>query len=194
MELVTTRLPLLSVVVVNWNTKELLENCLASVETHLGQTRHEIIVVDNGSTDGSQQWLSTHFPVARLIANEENVGFGRANNQGMAVAKGDLLLLLNSDARLPDDSICALAERLRDQPDVGAAGPRLEDASGRLQPSAYRFGSIPLMFVEELGFYKLLPRARTASLLLGGYGATTRKGPSTGSSALACWFAPRCST
>ena len=161
--------PLVSVIVVNWNTKDLLEDCLASVETHLAQTPHEIIVVDNGSTDGSADLLASRFPQARLIANEKNLGFGRANNQGMEVARGDLLLLLNSDARLPDGSICALAERLRQRPEVGVAGPRLEDASGKLQPSAYRFGSIPLMLVEELGLYKLLPRERAASLLLGGY-------------------------
>jgi GT2 family glycosyltransferase len=160
---------LLSVIVVNWNTKDLLENCLTSVATNLAQAPHEIIVVDNGSTDGSPQWLASRFPQARVIANEQNLGFGRANNQAMELARGDLLLLLNSDARLPDGSICALAERLRQRPEVGAAGPRLEDANGRLQPSAYRFGSIVLMLVEELGLYKLLPRERAASLLLGGY-------------------------
>jgi GT2 family glycosyltransferase len=160
---------MLSAIVVNWNTRDLLEDCLASVETHLAQAPHEMIVVDNGSTDGSPQWLASRFPQARLIANEENLGFGRANNQGMEIAQGDLLLLLNSDARLPDGSICALAERIRERPEVGVAGPRLEDANRRLQPSAYRFGSITSMLVEELGLYKLLPRERAASLLLGGY-------------------------
>ena len=87
----------------------------------------------------------------------------------MEIARGDFLLLLNSDARLPDGSVRALLELLRDRPDVGVVGPRLEDATGNLQPSAYRFGSIPLMLVEELGLYKLLPRERAASLLLGGY-------------------------
>lgn len=161
--------PLVSVVVVNWNTKDLLEDCIASVERHLADTPHEMIVVDNGSTDGSTALVTSRFPEARLVVNSENLGFGRANNQGMEIARGELLLLLNSDARLPDGSVRRLFDLMREASDVGAAGPRLEDASGKLQPSAYRFGSIPLMLVEELGLYKLLPCERAASLLLGGY-------------------------
>jgi GT2 family glycosyltransferase len=161
--------PLVSVVVVNWNTKDLLEDCITSVEKHLADTPHEVIVVDNGSTDGSPELIASRFPENRLLVNPENLGFGRANNQGMAVAQGDCLLLLNSDARLPDGSVRALVEWLRDRPDVGVVGPRLEGPHGNLQPSAYRFGSIPLMLVEELGLYKLLRRERAASLLLGGY-------------------------
>jgi GT2 family glycosyltransferase len=157
------------VIVVNWNTRDLLADCLASVETHLSGTPHEMIVVDNGSTDGSAAFVASRFPRSRLLVNSENLGFGRANNQGMDVARGDLLLLLNSDARLPDGSIRRLIERMREAPGVGVIGPRLEDANGAFQPSAHRFGSIPRMLVEELGLYKLLPRERAASVLLGGY-------------------------
>jgi GT2 family glycosyltransferase len=87
----------------------------------------------------------------------------------MEIARGELLLLINSDARLPDGSIVRLIDRIREVPHVGVIGPRLEGVSGALQPSAYRFGTIRLMFLEEPGLYKLLPRGRAASLLLGGY-------------------------
>jgi GT2 family glycosyltransferase len=161
--------PLVSVVVVNWNTKDLLEDCIASAERHLAGTPHEVIVVDNGSTDGSAEFVARRFPGTRLLVNSENLGFGCANNQGMKVAQGDFLLLLNSDARLLNGSVPALVELLRNRSDVGVVGPRLEGLGGNLQPSAYRFGSIPLRLVEELGLYKLLSRERAANLLLGGY-------------------------
>jgi len=164
-----TKNPLVSVVVVNWNTRDLLEDCLASVERHLADASHETIVVDNGSTDGSTELVKRLFPDTRLLVNSENLGFGRANNQAMDIARGELLLLLNSDARLPDGSIRHLFELMREVPGVGMIGPRLEDENGKLQASAYRFGSIPLMFVEEIGLYKLLPRECVSRLLLGGY-------------------------
>src|SRR5262245_50669185 len=137
--------PVLCVIVVNWNTKDLLRDCLESVRTHLAGLPHEMIVVDNGSTDGSAALVASEFPAARLVCNSENLGFGRANNQGMALARSEFLLLLNSDARIPDASIIRLIERMRADSKIAVVGPRLEGPDGRLQPSAYRFGSIPLL-------------------------------------------------
>ena len=161
--------PRVSVIVVNWNTRDLLQDCLASAQQHLAGSAYELIVVDNGSSDGSAELVASRFPRARLLVNRENLGFGRASNQAMSAARGELLLLLNSDARLADGSIGRLFERMGEALDVGVIGPRLEDAHGVLQASAYRFGSVASMLLEELGLYKLLPRGRTAELLLGGY-------------------------
>jgi GT2 family glycosyltransferase len=165
----SSQLPLVSVIIVNWNTRDLLDDCLTSVEGQLADTPHEAIVVDNASMDGSVELVRARFPQARLVINAENRGFGCANNQGMEIARGRLFLLLNSDARLPDKSIGSLFELMQRDPTVGVAGPRLEDATGKLQPSAYRFGSISRLALEELGLYKLLSREHRANLLLGGY-------------------------
>lgn len=161
--------PLLSAIVVNWNNRDLLSKCLASLRAHLGSVAHETIVVDNASADGSAEAVEAEFPGARLIRNAENLGFGPGNNIGMAAARGRFLLLINSDARLVDDSILRLLEELRERPRVGVAGPRIRFEDGKVQPSAHRFGSLRLLALEELGLYKLLSPERRAELLLGGY-------------------------
>ncbi|MGH6886707.1 MAG: asparagine synthase-related protein, partial [Geminicoccales bacterium] len=159
----------LSVIVVNWNTRELLRRCLASVAEHLTAVDHEVIVVDNASDDESAAMVEREFPRARLIRNAENVGFGRANNQAMRVARGEWLLLLNSDTELVDDSVARLAEDVRDRPGLGVAHCRLQFPDGRLQHTAYRFPSLGLAALEDLGLYKLLGRRRAGERLLGGY-------------------------
>jgi GT2 family glycosyltransferase len=161
--------PVVSVIVVNWNTRDLLRECLASARKHLWHLSNEIIVVDNGSSDGSAALVAAEFPEVRLIRNPDNLGFGRANNQAMAIGRGEFFLLLNSDARLPDDSIRGLLPLFANDRELGVVGPRIEDARGNLQPSAFRFGSIRLLILEELGLYKLMPKRRVAELFLGGY-------------------------
>ena len=160
--------PALSVIVVNWNTKDLLRTCLASVGEHLA-IPSEIVVVDNASHDGSPEMVAAEFPEVTLIRNDRNLGFGAANNIGMKAARAPAFLLLNSDARLVDGSIARLVERLQKEPALGVIGPRLRFEDGRMQASAHRFGSLRLLALEELGLYKLLPRTKTAEVLLGGY-------------------------
>lgn len=159
----------LSVIVVNWNTQDILRGCLQSVRDHLREPASETIVIDNGSQDGSAEMVLADFPQVRLIRNAENLGFGPANNQGMAAASGEFFLLLNSDARLVDDTPRRLVELMKGRPQVGVVGPRLIFEGGRLQPSANRFPTLARLAFEELGFYRLLPREQSARLLLGGY-------------------------
>lgn len=163
--------PRLSVVVVSWNTRDVLADCLASVRRQLAGVAHETIVVDNASSDGSAEMVATAFPEVHLLRNAENVGFGRACNAGMDAARGPWVLLLNSDARLVDASIVRLLDQLEARPEVALAGPRIVGLDGRLQPSAHRFGTLRRLVLEELGLYKLLSRRRTAALFLGGYWA-----------------------
>lgn len=169
------RAPELSVVVVSWNTRDLLRACLGSVRTHLAGMAHETVVVDNASSDGSAEMVAAEFPEVRLLRNSENVGFGAACNAGMAAARGPCFLLLNSDARLVDASLGRLLGRLRECPGVGIIGPRLRFEDGRLQASARRFGTLGTLALEELGLYKALPRRRRAEVLLGGYWAHDRE-------------------
>jgi GT2 family glycosyltransferase len=169
------RAPQLSVIVVNWNTRDLTDKCVRSVARYLASVPHEVIVVDNGSGDGSAETFATEYPAVRLIANQDNVGFGRANNQGMAAARGEWLLLLNSDTELIDDSVAQLVAHVRDEPEIGVAHCRLSFPDGRLQHSAYRFPSIRLALFEDLGLYKLTPRLAPGALLGGYWGYTEER-------------------
>lgn len=163
--------PLASVIIVSFNTCELLRDVLRRTSHQLG-VPHEIVVVDNASRDGSPEMVAREFPDVRLIRNKENVGFGRANNQGMAAARAEVFILLNSDAWPVDSRLGGLAARLLGgEPDVGVLGPRLLEADGRLQASAYHFLTPGRLALEELLLYKLLSPRRRARALLGGYWA-----------------------
>ena len=164
---------MLSIVIVSWNTREVLRRCLASTERHLSEREVETIVVDNASSDGSASMVATDFPAARLIRNVGNVGFGRASNQGMRVARGAWLLLLNSDTMLVDDSVALLHQRLLQTHDVGVAQCQLWLEDGRIQHSAYRFPSVGLALLEAVGAYKLLPKRIVGPLMLAGHWSYT---------------------
>ena len=168
--------PDLSVVIVNWNTKDRLRSCLDSVVKRLASLEHEVIVVDNASEDGSAEMVAETFPQVRLIRNQANVGFGTASNQAMRESRGRWLLLLNSDTVLVDDSVSDLFAALDrdrsnagDMADVGIAHCRLIYPDGRLQHTAYRFPSTRRALFEALGLYKLTSTARAADVLLAGY-------------------------
>ncbi len=120
----------LSIVIVSFNTKEKLRKCLSCLDV----ARHQVIVVDNDSDDGSQDQVKTEFPRVHLIENGENIGFGRANNVGIDHSTGELILFLNSDAYVMPGAIDKLIEVFGD-PKVVAAGPKLLNMDGSLQES-----------------------------------------------------------
>jgi GT2 family glycosyltransferase len=114
-------MPAISVVIANWNGRHHLADCLpALAEQSLAPT--EVIVVDNGSSDGSQEWLAERFPAVRVIANDRNRGFSAANNQGIRAARGDCVALLNNDARPATGWLAALAHALEGDSRRGMAG------------------------------------------------------------------------
>ncbi|NLG52340.1 MAG: glycosyltransferase family 2 protein [Chloroflexi bacterium] len=127
----------LSIIIVNWNTRELLAECLRSVYADAGDLALEVIVVDNASRDGSVEMVREQFPQVRLIANSENVGFARANNQGMRESAGRYVVLLNSDTEVKPGAWAALVRMMDAHPEAGAAGPYLLNADGSLQPSCH---------------------------------------------------------
>jgi GT2 family glycosyltransferase len=116
-----------SIIIVNYNTKELTRNCLYSVFEKTQNVNFEVIVVDNASIDGSQKMLKKEFPNVRLIENNENLGFGRANNLGARYAKGKYLFLLNSDTILLNNAVKILADFLNKNTNVGICGGNLYD-------------------------------------------------------------------
>ena len=125
----------LSIVIVNYNAKRHLENCLHSLTSSPPAIGHEIVVVDNASTDGSVQMVRARWPAIALIEQPANVGFAAGNNSGIRASRGTLILLLNNDTIVPAGAIDALAGALLAQPDVAVAGPRLVDESGRAELS-----------------------------------------------------------
>lgn len=129
----------LSVIIVSYNTKQLLDDCLASLlaaEAPPGGV--EIIVVDNASADGSQAMVQAKYPGVRLLASPENLGFAAANNRGTAVAQGRYLLFLNSDTRIEPDALVRPLEFIQANPDVGALTVKLLYPDGRRDPDNHR--------------------------------------------------------
>ncbi|HVN51526.1 MAG TPA: glycosyltransferase family 2 protein [Acidimicrobiales bacterium] len=130
----TTTDPDLAVVIVNWNTVDLLDECLQSiVDFGPSDLRTEVIVVDNASTDGSVAHLREHWPSVRIIENAENVGFCRANNQAIEVTAAPYLLLVNTDARLTEGCADAMIGYLDRDPTAAVVGPRLVYGDGSFQ-------------------------------------------------------------
>ncbi len=121
----------LAIVIVNFNAREHLENCLASLATSPPRTTHEIVVVDNASTDGSVAAVRARFPAVRICEQPRNRGFSSANNAGIRATASELVLLLNNDTVVPPGAVDALVARLDAKPDVAVAGPRLVDRVGR---------------------------------------------------------------
>ena len=126
----------LSVVIVNWNTRDLVMQCLASVYTSSLDTP-EVLVVDNASTDGSAAAVSGCFSQVRLIQNRENVGFAQANNQAIQECTGRYVLLLNSDAQVRAGGLETLVQFMETHPEAGAAGAQILNPDGSLQLSCY---------------------------------------------------------
>lgn len=137
--------------IVSYRAPELLAACLAAVERERAGSglAIEVTVVDNASNDASGDLVRARFPWATLIANPENVGFGRAHNQALRGARARHLLVLNADTEVQPGSLRTLVEYLDQHPDVAVAGPRLRYPDGRVQPSRRRFPTFGTFFVES---------------------------------------------
>ena len=123
----------LSIVIISWNTRQLLQECLESVFSETTGLRLEVFVGDNGSNDGSVEMVRGQFPQVHLVENRANLGFAKANNQLFPLCSADLLMLLNSDTVVRDDALRALCNFMRANPDVGAVGPKLVHPRARLR-------------------------------------------------------------
>ena len=151
--------PDLSIVIVNWNTRELLRECLASVRAGLGDLPAKVIVVDNASEDGSAGMVAAEFPEFVLIRNAENRGFAAANNQGFAVARGRHVLLLNSDTLVHGEVLPRSVAWLDAHPEVGAMGCRVLNTDGSVQRTCAMYPSLLNQLLQTSGLWKL-PRPR----------------------------------
>ncbi len=148
----------ISIIVVNWNTRELLRRCLESIEETLQPLSHEVIVVDNASTDDSPAMVRERFPSVCLIENDENRGFGTANNQALRIMKGRYALLLNSDALLAGNAVSELFSYLEGHPDVAMACGQLLNADGSRQNSIAAFPTLLTLMTNTPLLEYLFPR------------------------------------
>jgi len=146
----------LSIIIVNYNTKTFLKNCINSILKNTKEINYEIIVSDNNSTDGSQDMVQTQFADVIFIANNDNLGFSRANNIGYIYSQGENLLFLNSDTLILDDSLEKMNKYLKVHPEVGIVGPKIFNSKGQPTRSYMRFLDIRKLFLGSKYFRPLI--------------------------------------
>jgi GT2 family glycosyltransferase len=149
-----------SIIIVNWNTRDILRECLISIYKETLDISYEIIVIDNFSSDGSALMIKKEFPEAILIANEENRGFAVANNQGMEIANGRYVLLLNSDTVVLENAIQKTVRFADNHPEAAVLGCKAYNADMSLQPTCFMYPSLLNLFLLSTYLYKLFPRNR----------------------------------
>jgi GT2 family glycosyltransferase len=153
-----------SVVIVVWNAKKYVLECLESLRKHCQEVYSEVIIVDNASTDGTPQLIMEMFPEFRLIRNAENLGFAKANNIGIAQCSGEYVCLVNSDVKFTSDCLSPMLRFVSDNPEVGMVGPKMLQADGKVRRSTMRFPTVWNQFCRAFG----LDIAFKGSRLFGG--------------------------
>ena len=153
----------MSVLIVNWNTRDLLVDCLRSVGESSGDVPYEVIVFDNASSDGSVEAVRERYPDVKLIAGDRNLGFAAGNNRALAEASGEFVMFLNPDTVLPPGAVRKMADFLREHPEVGFVGPRLVGADGATQISSFGIFPSPLeAAAHAIRIWRVAPRSRLA--------------------------------
>ncbi len=152
----------LSVVILNYNTVDLTRICLRTVlASKLEKYRMEVIVCDNGSTDGSIEMIQKEFPTVTLIENKKNLGFAAGNNPGIRRSKGRFILLLNTDTEVPAHTLAPMIGFMDDHPEVGASTCKLLLSDGSMDPACHRGFPTPwVAFTYLAGLEKLFPKTK----------------------------------
>ncbi|OIQ16237.1 MAG: glycosyl transferase family 2 [Flavobacterium sp. MedPE-SWcel] len=150
----------LSVIILNYNVRYFLEQCVLSVENALEGIEGEIIVVDNNSPDDSCAMMQERFPHVKLIAQKENAGFPKGNNVGVAEAKGEYVCILNPDTVVAEDTFCKLIAFAATKNDLGVAGGKMIDGTGSFLPESKRGTPTPWVAITKImGLYKVFPKS-----------------------------------
>ena len=151
----------LSIVIVNYNVKHFLEQCLKSVQNAVQGVDAEIFVVDNNSVDGSNEMVRALFPEVKLIANQDNVGFSTANNQAIKVSAGEYVLLLNPDTIIPENCFTKLLKYADSKADLGGCGVHMVDGQGKYLPESKRGLPTPeVALYKMIGLNKVFPKSK----------------------------------
>ncbi len=152
----------LSIVIVNYNVRHFLDQCLTSVRRAVAGIEADVWVVDNNSVDGSVQMLKEKFPEVKLIANKDNVGFSRANNQAIRESEGEYVLLLNPDTVVEDDTFSKIIDFMDDHPEAGGLGVKMIDGKGNFLPESKRGLPTPrVAFYKIFGLSGFFPKSKT---------------------------------
>src|SRR5690606_13913442 len=151
----------LTVIIVNYNVSYFLEQCLHSVLRASENMDCEVFVIDNDSVDGSVEMVRQKFPWVKLIANKENLGFSKANNQAMRIATGRYILLLNPDTLVEEDTFVKSVEFMDSKPDAGGLGVKMIDGKGQFLPESKRGLPTPAVaFYKIFGLSALFPKSK----------------------------------
>ena len=151
----------LSIIIVNYNVKYFLEQCLQSIELASKKIKKEVLIVDNNSTDGSSLMVRKKFPKFKLIENKKNVGFSKANNQAIKKAKGKYILLLNPDTILEEDTLKKCLDFFKIKKSAGGVGVKMIDGNGNFLPESKRsFPSPTIAFYKIFGLSFLFPKSK----------------------------------
>jgi GT2 family glycosyltransferase len=150
----------LSVLIVNWNTRDLLRACLQSLRRHPPAEPMEVWVLDNASRDGSAEMVQEEFPEVHLIASDCNLGYAAGNNRLIQQARGEYLLLLNPDTEVTEGALDTAVRYMQEHPEVGGLGAKLIHPDGRVQRSVRSFPEPQAVLWEYLGLARLFPRSR----------------------------------
>ncbi len=151
----------LSIIIVNYNVKYFVEQCIHSIQKAVNGLTAEVFVVDNNSVDGSVRMIREKFPEVHLIENKDNKGFSKANNQAIRKAKGDYILILNPDTILEDDTLLKCVTFMNEHPDAGGLGVKMIDGKGKFLPESKRgLPSPSVAFFKMFGFSSLFPKSK----------------------------------
>lgn len=151
----------LSIVIVTWNSREYIESCLNSIFKNLSELKAKVLVVDNGSSDGTVEIIRERFLKVKIISNRENRGFAKATNQGLKVVKGRYALLLNPDTVVRENALQKMIKFMDSHSGVGALGPKLLNPDGTVQPSCREFPTFQTFLWEFTGFSKMFPNHKS---------------------------------
>jgi GT2 family glycosyltransferase len=146
-----------SIVIVNWNARDYLRECLVTIFNENFLDEYEVLLVDNASTDDSLEVIKREYPLIKIVANNENIGFSRANNQAIRECQGEYILLLNPDTEIRPFAIKKLLEAIKTHSNNGIVGPRLLNRDGSLQVSCYPFPTLAREFWRLLHLDKIHP-------------------------------------
>ena len=168
----------LSIIIVNYNSKTLIEQCIVSIQHACGSIENEIIVVDNDSSDGSKEYLPSKFPDLKFILNHENAGFARACNQGFKISSGRYVLFLNPDTILAGHCLDDCISFFETHPDAGAVGVRMTDIRNRFLKESKRGAPTPsASFYKLFGLAAIFPGSKTFSKYYEGHLAEKENNP-----------------
>jgi GT2 family glycosyltransferase len=153
-------MPLLSIIIVTWNSEEFIKNCLQSIFNTRGSIELEVIVIDNGSQDETVKIVQEFKPLVKPVFNQTNLGYAKGNNQGIEIARGEYILLLNPDVELKENSLRLMLDFMEEHKEVNGMGPQLLNLNGTIQPSCREFPDFSILLWEISGLSFLFPKSR----------------------------------